>query len=71
MQNELEDVKWERNVLEGHLRTAVKECNNLDSLLSEAEDEADKMVSKIQLLEQQVTVKNYCIPITQVGGRGF
>ncbi|CAN1143240.1 hypothetical protein LINPERHAP2_LOCUS13500 [Linum perenne] len=52
----MEDVKWERNVLEGHLRTAVKECNNLDSLLSEAEDEADKMVSKIQLLEQQLGI---------------
>ncbi|CAN1143302.1 hypothetical protein LINPERHAP2_LOCUS13527, partial [Linum perenne] len=54
MQTELEDVKWERNVLEGHLRAAVKECNSLDSLLTEAEDEADKMVSKIQLLEQQL-----------------
>ncbi|CAN0880973.1 hypothetical protein LINGRAHAP2_LOCUS13953 [Linum grandiflorum] len=54
-QAELADVNCERKVLEDHLRLVLKECNDFDSLLTEAEDETDKLVAKIQLLEQQLS----------------
>ncbi|CAI0375767.1 unnamed protein product [Linum tenue] len=54
VQAELENVSWERKVLEDHLRVAVKECKNLDSLLAEAEDESDKLITKLELMEREV-----------------
>ncbi|CAL1352648.1 unnamed protein product [Linum trigynum] len=54
VQAELENVSWERKVLEDHLRAAVKECKNLDSLLAEAEDESDKLITKLELMEREL-----------------
>ncbi|CAI0375504.1 unnamed protein product [Linum tenue] len=54
VQAELENVSWERKVLEDHLRAAIKECKNLDSLLAEAEDESDKLITKLELMEREL-----------------
>ncbi|CAI0375793.1 unnamed protein product [Linum tenue] len=38
----------------GSLWVAVKECKNLDSLLAEAEDESDKLITKLEPMEREV-----------------
>ncbi|CAL1355773.1 unnamed protein product [Linum trigynum] len=40
--------------MEDHLRMAVKECKNLDLLLAEAEDEGDKLITKLELMEREL-----------------
>ncbi|XP_044501516.1 uncharacterized protein LOC123222681 [Mangifera indica] len=51
MQLELETLAWDRKELEGHLQTAIEEHKSMESMLAELEDENDKAMAKIELLE--------------------
>ncbi|GMH09630.1 hypothetical protein Nepgr_011471 [Nepenthes gracilis] len=54
MQNELENLVWERKELEAQLQMAVKEHHLLDAMLAELEEEHDKAIVEIQFLESEV-----------------
>ncbi|KAM7275897.1 hypothetical protein ACFE04_017763 [Oxalis oulophora] len=51
---DLEILLWDREQLEDYLHIANKECRIMESMLAEAEDDNDRAVTKIQLLETEV-----------------
>lgn len=69
MQLELETLVWDRKELEGHLQNAIKECKMMESMLAELEDENDKAMAKIELLEGEVNIillqllDKLCLPL--------
>ncbi|XP_022737088.1 uncharacterized protein LOC111289978 [Durio zibethinus] len=54
MQFELETLVWDRKELEDLLQAAVREHRIMESMLIELEEEHDKAVAKIQLLEGEL-----------------
>lgn len=60
MQLELETLAWDRKELEGHLQTAIEEHKSMECMLAELEDENDKAMAKIELLEGKVNIKSSC-----------
>ncbi|CAK7357260.1 unnamed protein product [Dovyalis caffra] len=55
MQIELDNLIWEKKELHSHLQIAVKERRILESMFAEVEEENDKTIAKIELLEVEVT----------------
>lgn len=58
MQLELENLVWDRKILEDHLQAAIRERKILESMFAELEDEHDKAIEKIELLEREVNIKS-------------
>lgn len=56
MQIELENLAWDRKELHQHLQTAIKEHKMLELILAELEEEHDKAIAKIELLEGEVMI---------------
>lgn len=54
MQYELENLAWDNKRLQAHLQMAVKEHHFMESMLSEIEEDHDKAIVKIELLEREV-----------------
>lgn len=54
IENELENVGWERRKLEKHLQTAVKEHRMMELIFADLEDQLDKAIAKIQILQDEV-----------------
>ena len=54
MQIDLENLMWDRKELEGHLKVATKEHRVMEMMLLELEEEHDKAIVKIELLESKV-----------------
>uniref|UniRef100_F6HJ31 Uncharacterized protein n=1 Tax=Vitis vinifera TaxID=29760 RepID=F6HJ31_VITVI len=53
MQIDLENLMWDRKELEGHLKVATKEHRVMEMMLLELEEEHDKAIVKIELLESK------------------
>lgn len=58
MQLELESLVWDRKKLEDHLQAAIRERKFMESMFEELEDEHDKAIEKIELLEREVNIKS-------------
>lgn len=58
MQLELENLVWDRKILEDQLQAAIRERKILESMFAELEDEHDKAIEKIELLEREVNIKS-------------
>ena len=56
MQIELENLVWDRKELQRHLQTAIKEHKMMEIILAELEDDHDKAISKIELLQSEVNI---------------
>lgn len=56
MQIELENLAWDRKELQQHLQTAIKEHKLMELILAELEEEHDKAIAKIELLEGEVKI---------------
>lgn len=54
MQIESENLAWDRKQLQEHLQTAIKEHKMMELILAELEEEHDKAIAKIELLEGEV-----------------
>lgn len=54
MQIDLENLMWDRKELEGRLKVATKEHRLMEMMLLELEEEHDKAIVKIELLESKV-----------------
>lgn len=54
MQVDLESLMRDRKKLEGQLKAATKENNVMEMMLLELEEELDKAIVKIELLESKV-----------------
>ena len=54
MQCQLEDLAWDNKKLQAHLQMAIKEHHFLESMLSELEEDHDKAILKIELMEKEV-----------------
>ena len=65
MQFELETLAWDRKELEDHLQAAVRERRIMESMLIELEEEHDKAVARIELLEGEVDVLN-CLEVRRI-----
>lgn len=62
MQREMENLLCERNQLEGHLQTAITERRMTELMLEELEEEHDKAIVKIDMLESEVRILSSCRP---------
>lgn len=60
MQIELENLAWDRKQLQQHLQTAIKEHKMMELILAELEEEHDKAIAKIELLEGEVKILFSC-----------
>lgn len=54
MQGELQNLILDNKMLEGHLQISIKEHRLMESMLSELEEDLDKAIEKIELLETEV-----------------
>lgn len=54
MQIDIENLWWDRKELEGRLKVATKEHRLMEMMLLELEEEHDKAILKIELLESKV-----------------
>lgn len=61
MQIELENLAWDRKELQEHLQTAIKEQKMMELILTELEEEHDKVIAKIELLVGEVKI--FCHPL--------
>lgn len=59
MQSELENLAWDNEKLQAHLKMTVKEHHLLESMLAELEEDHDKAIVKIELLESEVQHLKY------------
>ncbi|KDP28056.1 hypothetical protein JCGZ_19464 [Jatropha curcas] len=50
----LDNLVWDRKELQGKLQTAIKECRILESMLAEVEEENDRVIAKLELLEGEL-----------------
>ncbi|GAB2295938.1 hypothetical protein Dimus_030087 [Dionaea muscipula] len=72
MQNELETIVWSREELEAHLQVAIKEHRLMDSILTELEDDHEKAIVKIELLENEVhELKSENLRLQEIQRKGF
>lgn len=60
MQIELENLAWDRKQLQQHLQIAIKEHKMMELILAELEEEHDKAIAKIELLEGEVKISCSC-----------
>lgn len=60
-QVELEYLLWDQMELEGRLQKAIKERRVMEMLLSELEEEHEKTVSRLELLEDEVVCLSFYI----------
>ncbi|KAJ8435779.1 hypothetical protein Cgig2_019198 [Carnegiea gigantea] len=56
MQGELQNLILDNKMLEGHLQISIKEHRLMESMLSELEEDLDKAIEKIELLETEVRI---------------
>jgi len=61
MQGELENLTLDNKKLEGHLQISIKEHRLMESMLSELEEDLDKAIEKIELLETEVRISLSCM----------
>ncbi|EXC31038.1 hypothetical protein L484_021340 [Morus notabilis] len=72
IENELENVEWERIKLEKHLQTAVKEHRMMELIFADLEDQLDKAIAKIQILQDELKeVKTENLRLLEVQGKGY
>ncbi|KAL5550044.1 hypothetical protein UlMin_000220 [Ulmus minor] len=72
MQIELENLVWDRKELQQHLQTAIKEHKMMEIILAELEDDHDKAISKIELLQSELQVlKNENLLQREAQGKGY
>lgn len=57
MQLQLEGLVWDRKELGDRLQKTVKERRIIESMFAELEDEHDKAMAKIELLETEVCLR--------------
>ncbi|XVF13787.1 hypothetical protein REPUB_Repub08aG0237700 [Reevesia pubescens] len=70
MQFELETLVWDRKELKDHLQAAVRERRIMESLLIELEEEHDKAVARIQLLEGELQdLKDENLQLKEIQGK--
>lgn len=70
MQLELENLVWDRKILEDHLQAANRECKILESMFAELEDEHDKAIEKIELLERELQdLKDETVQLKEICGK--
>lgn len=70
MQIDLENLMWDRKELEGRLKVATKEHRLMEMMLLELEEEHDKAIVKIELLESKVQdLKNENNRLKEIQGR--
>ncbi|KAJ0110715.1 hypothetical protein Patl1_02660 [Pistacia atlantica] len=70
MKLELETLVWDRKELEGYLQNAIKECKIMESMLAELEDENDKAMAKIELLEGELQcLKHETLQLKEICGK--
>ncbi|KAK2661938.1 hypothetical protein Ddye_000512 [Dipteronia dyeriana] len=65
MHLQLETLVWDRKELEDRLQKAVKERGIVESMLAELEDEHDKAMAKIELLESEVNISSHALVLLQ------
>lgn len=71
MQCHLEDLAWDNKQLQAHLQTAIKEHHFLESMLSDIEEDHDKAILKIELLEREVQhVREENLKLREVQNKG-
>ncbi|KAK9218615.1 hypothetical protein WN943_007252 [Citrus x changshan-huyou] len=70
MQLELENLVWDRKILEDHLQAAIRERKILESMFAELEDEHDKAIEKIELLERELQdLKDETVQLKEICGK--
>ncbi|KAF3449241.1 hypothetical protein FNV43_RR09969 [Rhamnella rubrinervis] len=72
MQIELENLAWDRKELQQHLQTAIKEHKMMELILADLEEEHDKAIAKIELLEGELQdLKSETLRLREVQGKGY
>ncbi|XP_022772189.1 uncharacterized protein LOC111314842 [Durio zibethinus] len=70
MQFELETLVWDRKELEDHLQQAVREHRLMESMSIELEEEHDKAVARIELLESKLQdLKDENLRLKEIQGK--
>ncbi|KAH7515081.1 hypothetical protein FEM48_Zijuj11G0158200 [Ziziphus jujuba var. spinosa] len=72
MQIESENLAWDRKQLQEHLQTAIKEHKMMELILAELEEEHDKAIAKIELLEGELQdLKTETLRLREVQGKQY
>ncbi|KAJ8448352.1 hypothetical protein Cgig2_021980 [Carnegiea gigantea] len=66
IQCHLQDLAWDNKKLQAHLQMAIKEHHFLESMLSDVEEDHDKAILKIELLEREPLVMPQQPPLPRV-----
>ncbi|KAF5201633.1 Coiled-coil protein [Thalictrum thalictroides] len=56
MQVEVENLAWDKRQLDERLQMIIKDCRIMGSIISELEEEQEKAIDKIALLENEVNI---------------
>ncbi|OVA18374.1 hypothetical protein BVC80_1833g24 [Macleaya cordata] len=72
MQIELENLAWDKKKLEERLHVAIQDLRIMESILEEIEDEHDKAISRIELLENELQdLKEENLRLNEIHGKGI
>ncbi|XP_057965826.1 uncharacterized protein LOC131156291 isoform X2 [Malania oleifera] len=72
MQIELENLVWDKNEVEEQMQTATKEHRMMELMFSELEEENDKAIMKIELLEGELKdLRNENMRLKEIQGEQF
>lgn len=72
MQIELENLAWDRKELQEHLQTAIKEQKMMELILTELEEEHDKVIAKIELLVGELQeLKTENLRLKEIQGKSY